>query len=99
MSSAETKQQPQFITGTPENRVPKTIQKVAGVDSFLIQYVDHEGRDQVRLAFRVPNTDTCFLMQEKINGILVSTRASRWFSDQAIKLMDAGTGADEVQSV
>lgn len=100
MSSAETKHQPQFVMGTPSDRTPKTIQKVAALDAYLVQYVDHEGRDQVRLAFHVPGSETCFLMQEKINGILVSTKASRWFSDQAVKMInESNSQEEEIQSV
>jgi len=57
-----------------------TVTGVAKLDTYLVQYKDKEGRDTVRIAFRVPGTNSTFLLNERISGQHVATSAYEWFT-------------------
>jgi hypothetical protein len=62
-------------TGTP-----RTIKNATKLEPYLVDFTDGEGRDQVRVAFRVPDSAHFFIVQEKIQGSFVVTRANDWFN-------------------
>jgi len=70
-------------TGTP-----RTIKKATGLEPYLVSFTDGEGRDQVRIAFRVPESDYFFVVQEKIQGNFVVTRGNNWFNTALAKELD-----------
>lgn len=69
---------PEFVFKDVEGG-PGTIKGVAKLDPYLVSYVDQEGKDQVRIAFRVPGSNSTFLLQETIQGAKVATVAYSWF--------------------
>jgi hypothetical protein len=75
-----------------QNRAPRTVQKVTGVDAYLVQYVDATGGEpQVRLAFRVPGHDTTFLMQGRVGNQSPVVPAHKWFHHAFVgKLQELG---------
>ena len=78
------------------NAGPKTIQKVSELETFLVGFKDNEGRDQVRIAMRMPDGSATFLLQDKIAGNLVTSGASKWFHDALSK---ANNQSGDVESV
>lgn len=89
---------PQFKFGTSENVVPSTIGKVANLETYLVQYFDGQGKEQVRVCFRIPKANTTFIMQEKITGANVVTPAHEWFHKALTAKLEKGQPS-EVKSV
>lgn len=75
---------------------PRTIKAVTGLKPFLVSFVDGEGRGQTRIAFRVPETDSFFVLQEKIQGNFVATSGNNWFNKALAKKID---GEEKVESI
>lgn len=72
-------------TGTP----PRTINKVAKVEPFIVGYTDNEGREQARIAFRIPGSDTTYILQERISGAQVVLPANTWFHKAFVDKLQA----------
>lgn len=89
---------PDFKFGTGERATPSTIGKVAKLDAYLVQYYDGTGKEEVRICFRIPNSNATFIMQAKISGTNVATPAHEWFHKALTAKLDKGQGG-EVQSV
>ena len=53
-------------------------------------YTDGEGNDQVRVVFRVPNSNNFFVVQERIQGNFVVTQANNWFNKALSQELDKG---------
>jgi hypothetical protein len=70
-------------TGTP-----RTVKSATKLDPYLVSFTDGEGKDQVRIAFRVPDSEHFFIVQEKIQGSFVTTRANDWFNKALAKKLD-----------
>lgn len=68
-----------FKFGQANEGEPNSIQKIAKLDAFLVAYKDGEGRDQVRVAFRLPGGEATFIINEKIGGSNVVTSSHPWF--------------------
>lgn len=68
-----------FKFGEDTGTSPRTIQKVAPVESFIVGYTDNEGRQQARIVFRIPGAKTTYLLQERISGSQVVLPANDWF--------------------
>ena len=77
---------------------PRTIRKLTKIDPMLVSFVDGEGRDQTRIVFRVPGTESFFVVQEKIQGNFVVTAANNWFNKALAHQIDSNTKA-EVESI
>lgn len=75
---------------------PRTIKAVTDLKSFLVSFVDGEGKSQTRIALRVPNTETFFVLQEKIQGNFVATSGNNWFNKALAKKLD---GEEKVESI
>jgi len=69
---------PQFKFGKGDGGVG-TVTGVAKLEAYLVQYKDNEGKEQVRIAFRVPGSTSTFMLNEKIAGQNVATSAYSWF--------------------
>ena len=72
-------------TGTP----PRTVQKVAKVEPFIVGYTDNEGREQARIAFRIPGAETTYILQERISGNQVVLPANEWFHKAFVDKLQA----------
>ena len=86
-------------TGT----APRTVQKIAKAEPFIVGYTDNEGRQQARIAFRIPGADTTYLLQERISGSSVVLPANSWFHKAFIDKLQAdgheGGSGETVESV
>lgn len=93
-----------FVMGSNQTEsAPMSIQKIAGVDTYLVQYTDEEGKSQVRMAFVVPMEgaeDPVFVLNEKVSGRRIATSTAKWFSE-SMRQMVATAGAEdkEVESL
>ena len=74
-----------FVFGDPNDNAPNKITALAGVNAYLVAYTDGAGQKSVRLAFRVPGSETTFLLQEKIQGSFVATAGTAWFNKAMIQ--------------
>lgn len=82
---------PKFTFGDGEDGAPNTIKKVAKLEAFVVAYKDGAGKDQIRICFRVPNSDATFVLQQRIGGQNVATNTHEWFNKAfADKLRDMG---------
>lgn len=73
---------------------PKTIQQVAKVEPFIVGYTDNEGKQQARIAFRIPGAKTTYLLQERISGNSVVLPANEWFHKALVDKLQAGGHED-----
>ena len=79
MSSAIPTPEYKFADGASE---AKSIDKVAKMDAYLVQYKDGKGETVVQLAFRFPKSSSTFLLKQKITNVPVLTTAHKWFNDK-----------------
>ena len=71
---------PQFVTApVGDMAAPQSVTKVAAVDTYLVQYKDGEGKEQVRLVFKVPGSEAVFVLAEKIQDRPIASTATGWF--------------------
>jgi hypothetical protein len=68
-----------FKFGQAGEGEPNSIQKIAKLDAFLVAYKDGEGKEQVRVAFRLAGGEATFIINEKIGGSNIVTSAHPWF--------------------
>jgi hypothetical protein len=68
-----------FKFDTLSGKTPNTVQHCTEVKTYLVSYVDGEGKDQVRMCFRTKDDNATFVLQERINGAFVATSANNWF--------------------
>ena len=75
-------------TPTPEyvfenqGSTPNTISQVEKLETFIVSYVDGQGKKQNRIVFRVfrlPEAPITYILQERINGQFVATAVNDWF--------------------
>lgn len=77
-----------------------TVTGVAKLEAYLVQYKDKEGRESVRIAFRVPGANSTFLLNEKIQGQNVATSAYQWFHKALVdKLSSEGLEDNKGETV
>ena len=79
---------PQFKFGKEDGAVG-TVTGVAKLNAYLVQYKDNEGKEQVRIAFRVPGADSTFMLNERISGQNLATSAYSWFHKALSDKLDA----------
>lgn len=72
-------------TGTP-----RTVKSAMKLEPYLVSFTDGEGRDQVRVTFRVPGSSHFFVVQEKIQGNFVVTQGNNWFNKALAAELDKG---------
>jgi hypothetical protein len=93
---------PQFKFGEGDGGVG-TVTGVAKLDAYLVQYKDQEGKEQVRIAFRVPGADSTFLLNERVSGQNIATAAYSWFHKALTDKLDSDglekTKGETVESV
>lgn len=90
---------PEFKFGAGDGAVG-TVTGVAELSAYLVQYKDNEGKEQVRIAFRVPGATSTFLLNERIGGQNLATSAHGWFHKAlSDKLGAAGLEKSEGETV
>jgi len=72
-----------------------TVTGVAELKSYLVQYKDHEGKEQVRICFRVPGASSTFMLNERVNGQNLATSAYDWFHKALSDRLDS-SGLEKV---
>jgi len=70
---------PEFKFGDAEGQNPSTVKKVAKLEAYLAAYTDGENKEQARICFRIPGSDSTFIMNMSISGKNVVTQAHPWF--------------------
>lgn len=94
---------PQFVTSEAyEGAQPQTVTKVAPLDAYLAQYKDGEGKEQVRVVFKVPGSEAVFVLSDIISGRKVASTSTGWFKDsfnQQLKLLTPVDGGEGVGSI
>jgi len=92
---------PQFMFGDGEAGAPNTIMNIAKLDAYIVAYKDGAGKDATRVCLRVQNSNTTFVLQERINGVNVVTSTHDWFNKALTdKLQDLGVEkSDSSESV
>jgi hypothetical protein len=66
------------------------------LESYLVQYHDADGKQQVRIAFIVPGTDTGLVGQHQISGTQVFAPMSKWFLNQLKEKVGPKDGVESV---
>ena len=46
---------------------------------LLVKYSDNEGKEQVRVVYRVSQTGTCFILAKTLGGVEVAKESTKWF--------------------
>jgi hypothetical protein len=69
----------EFKFGDAQQGQPSSITAVDKLNAYIVSYHDGAGKQQTRIAFRIPGADSTFLLQERINGVNVATSAHEWF--------------------
>jgi len=105
MAGQQTSAIPQFVT-TPieDGKAPQTLQKIAAVDSYLVQYMDGEGKQQVRIVFKVPGSDAVFVLNNQIAGQSTVKNSTGWFNRQFNDMLkkqelEQNTGPEGAESI
>jgi hypothetical protein len=79
-----------------EGKTPKTVEKVAKVEPYIVAYTDGEGKSQARMAFRIPGADTTYMLQERVSGNKIVLPAHSWFHKGFVeKLVEEGFEEDK----
>lgn len=74
-----------------DSDAPNMVNKVSKLEPYLVAYRDGQGKEQVRVCFRIPGADATFMIQQRISGSNVVTSAHQWFHKAlSDKLKDAG---------
>jgi hypothetical protein len=86
---------PTFVMGRADQNVPQTVKGILPVSTFLVSYVDGNGKEQVRLALIPEGSQNVFVFQERINGQHVATEATPWFVKEVHKFLEKKTMTDK----
>lgn len=75
---------PQFVTvSADEAGSPQTIKRITELETYLVLFQDGKsGKDEVRIAFKVPGSDTVFTFKDVIGGTRIVANATNWFRDE-----------------
>jgi hypothetical protein len=77
-----------FVMGRTDNsNSPNKVKNVIEVKTYLIQYNDKEGKEQVQLAFHVPGTDSVSLLKQQIQGQKVAAPSTDWLTKQFLEVV------------
>lgn len=68
-----------FEFGEAPGSAPNTIKGMHKLDPFLVKYIDGAGKEQVRIGFKTEESDSVFILQERIQGVNVAVNANPWF--------------------
>lgn len=94
--------QPQFVTAAVDGSgAPQSVKSIARLDAYLALYVDGAGKEQVRICFKVPGSDSVFVLSEMIGGRKVATSATGWFKEAfngELKMLPNAPGEDADES-
>jgi hypothetical protein len=71
------------------NNTPRTVQKVARVEPFIVSYIDNENKEQVRIVFRIPGAKSSYILQERISRDPVVLPAHDWFHKAFVDKLQA----------
>lgn len=97
MSSVSTIPAPKFVTEDVRGGgQPRTVNRIAALDAYIVQYQDTENKPQVRIVFKAPGSDQVFILNEKIGEKHLATTGTDWFKDGVNSLLQgqSSPGAD-----
>lgn len=84
-----------FVFGQPGEGGTNKVVGAMPVNTYLVQYNDGAGQKCVRLVFKTPESDTAFILNEKIQGAFTATAGTGWFNRElAKKLQQLGFEGD-----
>ena len=83
-----------FGEASAENQPNKLLQ-LDKMECYIGVYTDGDSKRQVRMLFRVPNTESVFVLQERIQGNFVATSATEWFRKAVVNQLDNDTKASD----
>ena len=69
-----------FVFGKAGESGPNKILGVVPVNTYLVQYTDGAGQKCVRLVFKASESETAFILNEKIQGAFTATAGTGWFN-------------------
>jgi hypothetical protein len=69
-----------FVFGDTKSDKPNLVHGVAQLDAYIVAYNDGESKKQVRIVFRVPGSETVYVLNERIAGSFVATGGTDWFN-------------------
>jgi hypothetical protein len=76
-------QQREFVMGVPDKTsTVQSVEAISEVNTYMVQYKDHEGKTQVQMVFQPKGSRSCFLLKSKISGQHVATAATEWFTKE-----------------
>ena len=87
---------PNFKFANAEGDAPKSIKRIDALETFIVEYIDGAGKEQVRIAFRVPDSQQVIVLQERISGTNVATMAHPWFNKAIQEKMEPEEGAPSI---
>jgi hypothetical protein len=90
---------PDFKFGDAAQGNPSTIQQCSPLESYIVSYMDGQGKQQTRIVFRVPGSDSVFMIQERINGVNVATSVHDWFGKALSAKLQTTEPQEDVESV
>ncbi len=79
-----------FVFGKAGEVGPNKIVGALPVNTYLVQYTDGAGQKCVRLVFKTPDSDSAFILNEKIQGAFTATTATGWFNRELSKKLKQG---------
>ena len=74
----------------------RKVTKVTPLETFLVEYRDGESKENTRVVFRVPNSKACFILQERLDGVFVTTAANAWFGESLTSYLKENKDAESV---
>jgi hypothetical protein len=77
-----------------EGAAPRTVTQVAPVVPYVVGYIDNEGKEQTRIAFRVPGAKTSYILRDRIERTPTVVPAHSWFHKAFIDKLQS-TGLEE----
>jgi hypothetical protein len=74
---------------------PNQVLAILPVETYLVQYTDKTGKKMVRLVFRAQGAEETIILQDRIQGSMVSASGAAWFN----KAFSEKLKKDKVESV
>ena len=75
---------PEFVMAGAEDK-PLQVTGIAALDAYLVRYIDNDSKPQTRICYHVPETETVYVIQQRISGVPVVVDGTSWFSKAFVK--------------